>query len=242
MELSNVQELIERSILEKIRLEIVSNGFLPDITTFPETQDGVTWYGEAVNDIIQEKGFIVDIFTGGSNYNKGIKKIPRIVLNPGSFLEGEIGADPFKKVSRDEDGKYIISQTSNIVNYYFEIHLVSCTIQQERILGAILTNALSKRKYVKVYNDPTDSFFVRYLNYYDGDSLDQGIIEKIYSYEVPDCYEGTDNVLSTGVSPISRIDMNINLKNYYEGTIVENLMVYGTLHGIINTGSKVKVS
>jgi len=46
--LSSLQELVELTIFHRLRLEIVSQGYLPDISTYPNTTVGYTNYKAAL--------------------------------------------------------------------------------------------------------------------------------------------------------------------------------------------------
>lgn len=233
--LSDIQELIERSIFEAIRKEVTDKGYLPDITLFPETAQGASDYFLEIPGIIANKGFIIEVVNESSNFDKGIKSVPRIVIKTGSFLSGDVGGDPLGYFERSDIGynaKITPPQTSN---YYLEIHLVSNTTEQERILNAILSLVLPKRKYLKFYNNLNKSFFIRHINFSEMDDTDHGIIQKVNYYEIPDCWEHEDIITRTNVSLITRIDLNVNLDKYYTGT----LTVYDTVKGVTNTISEV---
>ena len=227
--LNNIQEVIEITIFEAIRLELVDKGYLPDITLFPDTPQGVTDYKNAIKNIVTLKGFSIDIFNNGSNFSKGIKEIPRIVINSGNFLGGSLGGDP-RKFYVDNGVNYTAMVTPpQTSDFYIDIHCVSNNVKQERVLNSILSLALPKRKYLTCYNDLTKSFFIRYLSFFELDNLGNGLSEKVFSYEIPDCWDTNDTVLPGVISKISVIEMDLRLQKYIKGTWGEVSEVSNTI-------------
>jgi hypothetical protein len=163
MALSNIQERVERSIFEKIRLLLVTEGYLPDITNYPENNTG-------------QQQWKTDL--------------PRRILpgDIGTPIEGYFEPDPL-------DPKKTIKRTtppeSAILD--IDIHLVSSTAKQDRVLHAILNQAIGSRGHIPFYDSPKELFFIKQYNYYDIPDTQEGIEEKVYSYEVRDLYltEGT---------------------------------------------------
>ena len=240
--LSNIQEVIEITVFEAIRLELVDKGYLPDITQFPDTPQGVTDYNNAIKDIVDEKGFAIDIFNNGSNFNKGIKTIPRIIINSGNFLGGSLGGDPSKFFINNGSNYTAMVTPPQTSDFYLDVHCVSNNVKQERILNSILSLALPKRKYLKCYNDLTKSFFIRYLSFFELDNLGHGLSEKCFSYEIPDCWDTEDTTIPGTISKISVIEMDLRLQKYITGTWgevsqVSNTIITSSDSEILSSGS-----
>lgn len=217
--LSNIQEIIERSIFETIRQELVDKGYLPDITLFPDTIAGEQGYITAMGAIVTSKGFCIDIFNESSNFDKGQKNNPRIVIKSGSFLAGELGGNPTEYYIDKGDhytSKITPPQTSN---FYINIHLVAKSIEQVRVLNSILTLCLPKRKYLKWYTDPTSTFFIMNINYFELDDNNIGINEKVYVYEIPDCWDMEDITVRENIAKMVEITVNPMLQKYIDGNI-----------------------
>ena len=225
--LSTIQDIIEKTVFERIRQEVVDKGYLPDISdtvTYPDTDAGYALWEAAIDAIVTAKGFAIEIFNGGISEARGVKKIPRIVINSGSFLPGALGGDP-QRIFSDQGTEYAALVTPpQTVDYYLDIHLVSNRIVQARILNAILALAIPRRAYIPFYNSPTDSFFIRTINYYDADSSDEGIMEKVFGYEIPDLWDMGDmpaNSVLTGdnvIAKMSEITLNTNVQKYMDRT------------------------
>jgi hypothetical protein len=219
--LTSIQEIIERSLFEIIRLEIVDKGYLPDVAdtgTYPDTDPGWTQWETDISAIVTSMGFAIELFSGGNPEAKGIMKLPRIVLNPGNFLPGALGGDP-RRFFEDKTTHYQALVTPpQTVDFYLNFHLISETIAQARILNAILALAVPRRGYIPWYNDGTKTFFARYLNYYDQSDTDQGVIEHVYAYEVPDAWDREDVESYATIAKINEITLNTNLQKYMDRT------------------------
>lgn len=233
--LSIVQEVIERSLFEAIRLELVDKGYLPNITNttlYPNTQVGWDkWETDIATIAAGAKGFAIELFSGGSSESRGMKKVPRIVMDSGNFLPGALGGDPQKYfLDNDENYKALVTPPQT-VDFYLNFHLISNTLAQARILNAILALAIPRRGYVPWYNITTNSFFIRYLNYFDQSDIQQGIIEHVYAYEIADAWDREDIELANVIAKIQQIEVNYNLQKYIDGSWGSDA---GTL--IVNTG------
>ena len=229
--LSNVQELIERSLFESIRKELVDKGYLPDINLFPNTISGRSDYEAAITLIKTIKGFAIELFSEGSNHSKGMKKTPRIVIKTGSFVPGALGGDVSRVMVLSGSGFLPTKTPPQTVDFYIDFHLVSENVNQERILNSLLAISVPRRGYVPFYTDSNYSFFTRYVNFYNYDDSDQGIIEKVYAYEIQDCWETEDSVVGSMVAKMSEIDLTINVQKYLDGTFgydSETIVVTGT--------------
>jgi len=242
--LSTTQETIERSIFEVIRKELVDKGYLPDITLFPDTEVGFANYNNAILSIIAIKGFAIELFNEGSNIAKGVKKIPRIVINTGNFLPGALGGDPQKYFSNQGLSYQALVTPPQTVDFFLNIHLVSNTVEQERILNSLIALAVQRRGYIPFYDGSDDTFFCRYLNFFHIDDLDAGIIEKVYAYQISDCWDREDKVIDSFIAKMTEITLHPNVMKHFEGTWgeteVNDLIVRYTPKGLI--GGKAIVS
>jgi len=200
--LSNIQQLLERTIFEALREETVDNGFLPDITTFlPSTQPNYDAYQAAIDAVAISKGFAIEIFGQASNHARGLKKIPRMVFEPQMFLPGALGGDSTRFYKSNGGGGFdAVLRPPQSANFFFNIHLIGNTAEQLRIMQAIVSISLPRRGYIKLH-DPTMEFptdqniFVRTIAFQDMGNKEEEILEKLYRYEIPDAYEIDDEFL-----------------------------------------------
>jgi hypothetical protein len=213
--LSPIQEIIERSLFERLRLECVDKGYLPDITTFPETPAGQIAYSSAVNAIATagQDTFAIELFQNSSAHAKGMKRSPRIVINPQPFMEGSLGGDSsrvFTYNGTTYDVTILPPQTSE---YFFNVHLVSSSGAQNRILNALMSLSIPVRGYIPLYNSPTENLFVRKLSGFNAPQTDEGIQETVYRFQIPDIFETCEQIVATGVSGIKEITVNTFIKS-----------------------------
>lgn len=215
--LSNTQQLIERSIFEAIRLELVDKGYLPDITRYSNNTEGRLAYESAIQSIVSTMGFAIELFNESSNTFKGVKKSPRIVINTGNFLPGDLGGDPQRFYVDNGTTFDALVTPPQMVDFYLNIHLVSNTVQQERVLNSILALAVPRRAYIPWYTDKTQFIFCRNINFFNANNPDVGLIEKVYAYEIPDCWDSESRLVEQGVPKITDIALHPNVLKYIEG-------------------------
>lgn len=217
--LTTIQEVIERSLFERLRTECVDKGYLPDITTYPETPAGNEAYLTAIQTISDSsKGFAIEPFQNSSSQAKGMKRVPRMVINPQPFMEGALGGDSrrvYQLNGTTYDAKILPPQTSE---YYFNVHLISSSAAQMRVLNAIMSLSIPVRGYIPFYNDSNYNFFVRKLSGYNAPQTDEGIQETVYRFQVPDIFEVEDNIIATGIAKLSEITLDTKVEDHNGNT------------------------
>jgi len=204
--LSNIWEVVDRSVYEKIRLLLVAAGYLPDITTFPDTDAGVAAYNTAMANIKTSKGFAIELFGQGSNLHKYEKKVPRIVYNARRIFLGDIGGNPEHQYTKAGAvfNKTAVPPTSSSLQ--FDIFLVFETAKQERVLNSIIQATLKSRTYIPHYNNPNESFLVNNISYRDNPDTSFGICEKILTYQANDLWDTTEEIIDTA-APLESVDL-----------------------------------
>lgn len=220
-------ERLERSIYEALRVKTVELGYTPDITQFNIDDPDINiakvaqqQYNQKLKDIISNKGFAIEVFGYAPNQDRGIKKAPRIVLQSEAYLPGTVGLDIAPQYERVGD-KYKIKKTTAITtNYYFTLHLISNTTKQHRVLHDIMVKSLPRIGYINLYQndgqEEGDKVFIKYLSYYESDFLAEGIIEKVYRYEIPDIIDTEGEVEEGNIVPIKEIHTGIIGKDFIE--------------------------
>ena len=204
--LSTIIQKVERSFFHAIRKQAVAKGYLPDIYTFlPDSDSNTVLYNNAITAIKVVKGFAIEVFNTSNPQAKGIKKIPRIVLIPGSRLPGDLGGSPDRRYFITGDTYSAKIQPPQTVNFQFEVSLLSNTTQQSRILNSLVALALPKRGYIEFYDDPTNLLFIRQYTYRDYPITIEGIMEETYYYEAMDIFDTEDEVVKTNISKIEEI-------------------------------------
>lgn len=212
--LTDIQEILERSLFERLRLECVDKGYTPDITTFTEDAAGQLAYDAAVTAIAAGVNeFAVEVYQNSSAHAKGMKRVPRIVIVPQPFMEGALGGDSkrvYEYISQSNDYNASILPPMT-TEYYFNVHLISESAKQMRILNAIMSLSIPVRGYIPFYNDTSNNFFVRKLSGYHEPQTDEGIQEAVYRFQVPDIFEVANNIVATGIAPINQITVDTKI-------------------------------
>lgn len=217
MSYSSIEEALERSVFHIIRKKIVELGYLPDINNYDVENNDIEvaklateQYKTALTTIKNNKGFAIEIFNYANNQSYGTKKVPRIVVRTEAFLQGQLGADTTAKYEKNDEGVYIKKQSTSLLSdYYFNLYLVCNNVKQMRILHQIMVTSLPRRGYIPWYNKDfqhSSNLLVRYISTTDYSWDAEGIIEKVYRYEIPDAHEVEDYQLTTEeISPIKDI-------------------------------------
>lgn len=235
MALTNIEEAIERSIFEALRLTTVAEGYVPNILNFDIENPNPTIagaaqkaYETALKSIKNSKGFAIELFNYSNPQSRGFKKVPRIAIQTEAFYPGNMGLDTTPKYELNTvTGKYELKKSTTLVSdFYFNVHLVSNTVIQHRVLHGIMVATLPRMGYMKWYDDsvlrPNHNLLVNYISYTESDFISEGIMEKIYRYHIPDAHEVSDIITATDISPIKEITTDIQGKDFTEQLIIEN--------------------
>lgn len=214
MALSRAQERLERSLFEAIRKVLVAEGYLPDISNsnrYPEPFNNIAqtnWQAD-LELAAQAKGFAVEPFN--HSQTKGLKKVPRIVIIPRRTMPGEVGypLDGVIIQNPDDPNSFIRAQLPyESSNFHIDIHLISNSAKQDRVLNAVLSKAFGMKKFVPYYDDESDRFLIRQYNYLDLPDPLEGLEEKVYSYEAPDICDAADDFEALGL--ITQITLELS--------------------------------
>lgn len=220
--LSNIQETIERSIFERIRLVLVEEGYLPDVLDFlPENPANFDLYGQALENIKNTKGFVVELFNHQDNLSLGITKVPRIVIVPQQFVEGSLGGDGRRRYIKEGLVYKALAMPTQTSDFNCAIHLLSKTAKQTRILNSILSTAIPRRTYLPFIQELQGNFFIEQETSFQNHDTFKGLTEIIIRYNVPDLFEIDDIVVQDNISPLNTIDLTMKVQNY-KGEVVKS--------------------
>ena len=202
-----LEELIELTVFELIRKKLVQLGWLPDINGYniESLVDSVAIaaaesFRADKASIANSKGFCIEVFPFSSNQAKGFKKVPRIVIDSLQFLPSMLGNDTkaFYELSGE---KYVLKQAeSTLSDFSFNIYIVGNTAEQIRVMNHILMSVLPKRGYIKRYNEDfkaSGNFYVKLLDAQKSEDLPEGIIERVFRYEIPEVSELEPTIISS---------------------------------------------
>lgn len=198
MSLSKLQERLERSLFEVIRLVCVAEGYTPDIADtnrYPDTGSvAATNWAEDLSQINAEKGFSIEVM--GNTQTRGTKTAPRINIITRRAMAGDIGA-PFEGTTLDhptDPNKFAkMSVPFESSRFAIDVHVVYASAAQERVLNGIMAKAIGLKKFIPYYDNAGDRFLSVMVNQFDyPDPLDE-LGEKAYTYEIPDVFDYDTN-------------------------------------------------
>lgn len=180
----------------------------------PTTEENSRRFLQDLKEITKNKGFYIGIFGVGNNHSRGKKETPRIVVDSEGFYPGGIGLP--KQIIEKEGG---IGYTSSempfeTLSQYMNIRLCAQTSEHMRLLHQIMFWSIPQRGYIKPYNEPGFLFdgniFLRVVNFYNMPDLENGLMEKVYQFEVQDCLLEKNNSPQV-ITPIK--DISVLLEN-----------------------------
>lgn len=208
----NQQEVIERSIYERLRLKAVSLGYTPDITTFANTPAGFELYKTALNTIATSKGYALEIFGSSSIDGKGQKRVPRISIEWSGFFPGDYSLSQAVSFEPGDDGDF--TPTSQDINTYVGVVNVLLTFEtthQHRLLNQVVIEALTSRTYIPYYNDGNEGFLIEMQNSINSTSPSDKTKEWVYTFEIPDILF---SVVKTGTKVPAVSEINLEIINH----------------------------
>ena len=217
------QEIIERSVYSAILSILLQRGLTLDPNNYlPISQANTTLYLADRELIVQSKGMYVELYGSSDSLSKGQKKCPRIVICPQGFYPGDIG---FEKHNLEPDeGGFLVSEVAfEAIDQNIDIRLVADNIAQSRMLHNVVNSAIPQRGYIKPYTSDNKPFsgniFIMVANYYNNDSLEHGVIEKVYQFTIKDTLLGEAITID---NPVPMVDISLLISN---GEIEEKIEV-----------------
>lgn len=227
--LSITQYLIERTLFEKLRLASVKFGYLPDITKYPRSEQGAAEYTRAMDKIAKEKGFVLTIKSNIHSTEQGEKTAPRIVVETIQCIPGEFGQWGITQYKMTPSGKYRrVGLPPQPVSYLIAIHLVSNSLEQARVMNALLARSIPRRGYHKItpeiYQDipgieniPVEelgpTFFCELQTSRVYPDPENNLKEDVHQYIIPDAWDITLSDEGDDISPINEIETFISTKS-----------------------------
>lgn len=195
--LSITQTLIERTLVEKLRLVAVEYGYAADITKYPRTPEGEKSYRAEQKVVTNKKGFCIEVISNLNAIGEGEKRSPRMVVRTIQCIPGEFGQWGRTQYTLGEDGMFTRHDLPpQPVTYHINIHLVYSSLEQGRVLNAILAKAIPRRGYHKVEKlafdnlpDELPTFFCELITSNMYPDPEHNLQEDVYRYQIPDAWD-----------------------------------------------------
>ena len=206
---------LDRTIFELIRLRLVANDCIPDITTFTGTAEQINAAYQAAKEAMMGNGKIaIELFGTSAPAIRDTKTQEKIVID-----RKNIGLS-----TRAMQGLYIVESgptytekrtvDSNTINY--EIRVIATTIAAERLAWKVMSEALGTGLInVKSLNDNAvfegEWFSINLQSVVNVTTL-HDVMEYVYSYSCPDVLLLEDTVIQENIVPLIQIGVDISTK------------------------------
>lgn len=206
---------IDRTLFELIRLKLVENEWLPDVTTFTDSAA----YADARAALGDN---LVDIYGVGSMRARGEKGANRIVINRLPRERGTVAGAPGKVIEEynaivsgvtvKRFREYLLPEFTQNIPY--EIRIVTKNTFWERNLLEVIDAALGTRRYLQsVDSDGVFTSKLFLLEYTGGvDMSDSKYNEKMYRYVCAEIWIELPKLLRDNIVPLSTINYGIYLE------------------------------
>lgn len=188
--LNTTQEAVERSLFEALRLVLVEYGYLPDVTSFPYNATGQADYDAAKKAISEDSnyGFCIELFGVGSQESKFLKRVPRIVIVKRRLAPSvEIGANSSPYYVLNDEGKYDkLKGPNTVVDAYYDLIFSNESAKQDRVMNAIMFQALPGLGYIEKWDDSNTHFFIDWQGQYEQHDHEEGVHNYHVTLRIPD--------------------------------------------------------
>lgn len=206
---------INRSIEKALYLTLLEQGYTPDRSIFlgnsfdSSFDPTFSGYLDLKANIKARKGFCVDLFGHGASMDRQAKLIPRMVITGLGFIPGSVGNDKTPYYKKNDHGKFdkLVGPIFSS-NYRFELELCSNKTAQDMFLEAVRGFVLPNFEQISVYDQPQDSILIQYSSPRQMPDFGQGLIQRIYTYEVIDIFETMPITISTEIARVKSITIN----------------------------------
>lgn len=221
------EEIVERSLYMNLLAVALKSGYTIDPDNYLDERGLPTKETEAL--YLADKAKLnkfVYIFGIGNNQERGIKEVPRITLDLQGYYPGVIGMERYQLDDTDKQNPRMIDTGYNTKDIVMDVHLVSKTQADMRLLHSILYKALPSQGYIKPYLGNREEFmksglleseniYLEVGNYYDHVDTDHGLLEHVYQYKISDGVV-PDEVSDIELVPIRDISVLIGTDNQRE--------------------------
>ena len=216
-------EEVDRTVYNTIRLLLVAGNHLPDVMSFPATEQGKLDY-QAAKDALGDD--LIEIFGVGTGNRRGLKDCNRIVINRknGSPASSGMGGYPATKLvqtvpnpATPADKRWRKEYLPDAaLDLHYDIRVISSTTKYERVMSTVLHTAIGLRRYMLAYSPDLSALSGKnFLVFYNTDTeiaadYLNDWAERMYFYTVADIWLDTGlHTISDAIVPLTSIDFRI---------------------------------
>lgn len=219
----NSQEIIERSIYCALLEMAVKLGYTIDPNKYlPISNENQAKFKKDLSLIDKDKGFHIEIFGVGNNESRGVKMTPRITVESEGFYPGDVGLPRYRQ-EKEGSSFLVYEEPYEALSQYMNIRLCAGNSEHMRILHQIMFWSVPQRGYLKPYTEDQPLFsgniFLRLVNFYNHQDIQNGLLEKVYQFEIQDCLieKNTEPIELVPIKDISALlenmDYTLNVKS-----------------------------
>lgn len=200
---------IVRTIYYRLLDKIVQLGYNVDDRLYGNTPEEAERYARDIENLKAQKKFI-DITSESSRRNRGEITAPEFNIHLSNVLLGDIGSEPSALFPAENGVDYFLGALPGQASILIvEIYITTSTSNHTFLLNNIMYQAFGKRKYLPMYDDPEEHFFIQQTVMERMDDPGENIKDMRVVYQVPDIYLGDIEVLRANIVPIKEIKVNI---------------------------------
>lgn len=209
------QEIIERSFYSALLNTTIALGYSLDPDSYlPVSVENQQRFIQDMKNLPK----YIPIFGTANATSKDQKTTPRIVVNARGFYPGGIGM-PKQLIEKQEGIGFTATEVPyKSLDQYIDVHLVSNTQEDLRLLHKILFWSIPQRGYIKPYTADkflfSGNIFEEVINFYDSPNLNMGILEKVYQFQVLDTMIGAKEPGPADLVPITTIELLMKQYGY----------------------------
>lgn len=209
------QEIIERSFYSALLNTTIALGYSLDPDSYlPVSVENQQRFIQDMKNLPK----YIPIFGTANATSKDQKTTPRIVVNARGFYPGGIGM-PKQLIEKQEGIGFTATEVPyESLDQYIDVHLVSNTQEDLRLLHKILFWSIPQRGYIKPYTADkflfSGNIFEEVINFYDSPNLNMGILEKVYQFQVLDTMIGAKEPGPADLVPITTIELLMKQYGY----------------------------
>lgn len=207
-------EIVDRTLFEYIRREVVTQGLLPDWRTFNVgTINERQIAYEAAKSAMRESGELVEVYGVGSAKARGTKAISMITVDRKNVLNGSVGGSGVVYTDNGDDTFSKHEMPDSTCNVIYEIRGICNTTASERKTAKALANVFGRRRGIKALDLFTEDFDGEHLIIESQGSVSlntDDFIEWVHTFQIVDAWIDEAVLISANIVPLT----TVNIKTY----------------------------
>lgn len=202
-----VQEIVDRTLFELLRLELVAAGFYPDVTAYNTEVD----FNAAVVALAssQPDKSCIEVLGVGMPNARGRANTNRIVIDRVGRSNGSVAAAPAILYERQVDTTYNKYQyPDKTEDLAYSIRAMAKSVYAKRVMSDLIVNVLGIRSYKNSLTDALtltgEAFLLEKTG--EADVGNNDYLEEVFFYTVSDLWLQDFKLLKSGIPKLITFD------------------------------------